>query len=127
MYFTDFTCLTLFIDGGAGTTAIGLLLGKPTIVVPFFGDQPFWGQMIHKAGAGPEPIPQKALTAEVLASGIEYCKTPAAQTAAQYLADQIRNEVRRYYRIGLGFHLSSHRMVNLLASNRSIVIFRYSR
>lgn len=23
--------------GGAGTTAIGLLLGKPTIVVPFFG------------------------------------------------------------------------------------------
>lgn len=29
--------------GGAGTTAIGLRMGKPTIIVPFFGDQPFWG------------------------------------------------------------------------------------
>jgi UDP:flavonoid glycosyltransferase YjiC (YdhE family) len=27
--------------GGAGTTAAGLKAGKPTIVVPFFGDQPF--------------------------------------------------------------------------------------
>jgi len=27
--------------GGAGTTAIGLKNGLPTIVVPFFGDQPF--------------------------------------------------------------------------------------
>jgi len=31
--------------GGAGTTAIGLFMGKPTIVVPFFGDQPFWGAL----------------------------------------------------------------------------------
>jgi hypothetical protein len=28
--------------GGAGTTAIGLKCGKPTMIVPFFGDQPFW-------------------------------------------------------------------------------------
>ena len=30
--------------GGAGTTAIGLKKGCPTVVVPFFGDQPFWGR-----------------------------------------------------------------------------------
>lgn len=35
--------------GGAGTTAIGLRMGKPTIVVPFFGDQPFWGELTCKA------------------------------------------------------------------------------
>ena len=29
--------------GGAGTTAIGLAKGCPTVVVPFFGDQAFWG------------------------------------------------------------------------------------
>jgi len=29
--------------GGAGTTAAGILAGRPTVVVPFFGDQPFWG------------------------------------------------------------------------------------
>lgn len=27
--------------GGAGTTAAGLRAGKPTIIVPFFGDQFF--------------------------------------------------------------------------------------
>ena len=30
--------------GGAGTTAIGLKKGCPTVVVPFFGDQHFWGR-----------------------------------------------------------------------------------
>lgn len=29
--------------GGAGTTAIGLAKGRATVVVPFFGDQGFWG------------------------------------------------------------------------------------
>ena len=31
--------------GGAGTTAIGLAKGRPTVVVPFFGDQAFWGTL----------------------------------------------------------------------------------
>jgi len=31
--------------------------GLPTIVVPFFGDQFFWGRIVADAGAGPEPIP----------------------------------------------------------------------
>jgi sterol 3beta-glucosyltransferase len=35
--------------GGAGTTAIGLKKGKPTAVVPFFGDQPFWGKQISSS------------------------------------------------------------------------------
>jgi sterol 3beta-glucosyltransferase len=30
--------------GGAGTTAVGLKYGRPTVVVPFFGDQKFWGR-----------------------------------------------------------------------------------
>jgi sterol 3beta-glucosyltransferase len=44
--------------GGAGTTAAGLLAGKPTIVCPFFGDQPFWGARVAALGVGPEPILQ---------------------------------------------------------------------
>lgn len=31
--------------GGAGTTTSGIALGKPTVVVAFFDDQPFWGQV----------------------------------------------------------------------------------
>src|SRR5690606_18098906 len=49
--------------GGAGTTAAGLRAGRPTVVCPFFGDQPFWGRRVHALGAGPESIPQRRLSA----------------------------------------------------------------
>lgn len=39
--------------GGAGTTSAGIAAGKPTVILPFFGDQPFWGDMVATAGAGP--------------------------------------------------------------------------
>lgn len=57
--------------GGAGTTAASLRAGVPTIVVPFFGDQPFWGQRVANLGVGPAPIPRKQLTAERLAQAID--------------------------------------------------------
>ncbi|KAI9737226.1 MAG: hypothetical protein M1818_005758 [Claussenomyces sp. TS43310] len=78
--------------GGAGTTATGIALGKPTVVVPFFGDQPFWGEMIHRGGAGPKPIPYKELTAQLLASSIEFALEPEAVEAAAKMAEQIQNE-----------------------------------
>ncbi|ROT34996.1 UDP-Glycosyltransferase/glycogen phosphorylase [Sodiomyces alkalinus F11] len=78
--------------GGAGTSAAGIRAGKPTIVVPFFGDQPFWGAMVHKAGAGPEPIPYKEFTAEKLAEAIRHCMKPETQNRAQELGARIREE-----------------------------------
>jgi sterol 3beta-glucosyltransferase len=56
--------------GGAGTTAAGLLAGRATVVCPFQGDQHFWGAAVHRAGAGPEPLPAKKLTAQELATAI---------------------------------------------------------
>lgn len=32
--------------GGAGTTVAGIASGCPTVIVPFFGDQPFWGAVV---------------------------------------------------------------------------------
>ncbi|PHH83711.1 hypothetical protein CDD82_4673 [Ophiocordyceps australis] len=78
--------------GGAGTTAAGIKAGKPTVVVPFFGDQPFWGSMIAKAKAGPEPIPYKALTAEKLAAAIRLCLESETKQRAQALGFKIRQE-----------------------------------
>ncbi|KAK6333509.1 hypothetical protein TWF718_011317 [Orbilia javanica] len=78
--------------GGAGTTAIGVALGKPTVIVPFFGDQPFWGSMVHRAGAGPEPVPFKEMTAEKLAASITFALSPEAQAAAGKIADKIKQE-----------------------------------
>ncbi|KAI2616664.1 glycosyltransferase family 28 domain-containing protein [Hypomontagnella submonticulosa] len=78
--------------GGAGTTAAGLAAGCPTIVIPFFGDQPFWGQMIARAGAGPNPIPYKKLTAEVLAESIVFALRPEVQEAAKEVARKMAEE-----------------------------------
>jgi sterol 3beta-glucosyltransferase len=52
--------------GGAGTTAEALKAGIPSIVIPFFGDQFFWGRQVFELGAGPEPIPRKKLTIDSL-------------------------------------------------------------
>ncbi|KLP20409.1 putative sterol glucosyltransferase [Fusarium fujikuroi] len=75
--------------GGAGTTACGLLNAKPTTIVPFFGDQPFWGNMVHAGGAGPAPIPFKALNSSNLAEAILFCLTPEASAAARQIADKM--------------------------------------
>jgi UDP:flavonoid glycosyltransferase YjiC (YdhE family) len=56
--------------GGAGTTAAGLRAGRPSVVIPFFADQPFWGRRVHALGVGPRPIPRKQLTAQGLADAI---------------------------------------------------------
>jgi sterol 3beta-glucosyltransferase len=61
--------------GGAGTTHYGVRAGIPSIIVPFFADQPFWGHRIKELGIGPEPIPRKKLTAERLAKAIEMAIT----------------------------------------------------
>jgi EryCIII-like glycosyltransferase len=57
--------------GGAGTTAASLRAGVPTVVVPFFADQPFWGWRVAELGVGPEPIPRRSLTVEQLANAIQ--------------------------------------------------------
>jgi UDP:flavonoid glycosyltransferase YjiC (YdhE family) len=79
--------------GGAGTTAAGLKCGKPTMIVPFFGDQPFWGAMVSKARAGAfECIPYKKLTAEILAEGIKQCMTEEARVNVAKIAKSIDEE-----------------------------------
>ena len=57
--------------GGAGTTAAGLRAGVPSILTPFFGDQPFWGQRVQALGVGPAPIPRPRLTIDRLAQAIQ--------------------------------------------------------
>lgn len=56
--------------GGAGTTAAGLRAGRPSVICPFLGDQPFWGAVVHARGVGPQPIPQRRLTVARLAEAI---------------------------------------------------------
>ncbi|MEN8144686.1 MAG: glycosyltransferase [Gemmatimonadota bacterium] len=79
--------------GGAGTTAAGLRAGCPTVVCPFFGDQPFWGARVHVLGAGPKPSPQKKLTPENLSAAIrEAVSDPAMRAAAEAVGEKLRAE-----------------------------------
>ncbi|KAG7425612.1 Sterol 3-beta-glucosyltransferase UGT80A2 [Fusarium oxysporum f. sp. raphani] len=78
--------------GGAGTTAAGIAAGQPTVIIPFFGDQPFWSQMVARAGAGPTSVPFKELTAEILAESITLALQPEVQEVAQEMAGHIAEE-----------------------------------
>ncbi|KAH7317209.1 hypothetical protein BKA65DRAFT_570670, partial [Rhexocercosporidium sp. MPI-PUGE-AT-0058] len=78
--------------GGAGTTSCGLKNARPTMIIPFFGDQQFWGNMVHTAGAGPAPVPHKLLDTQKLAQGLSYCLTEEAAVAAKKIALQMSTE-----------------------------------
>jgi sterol 3beta-glucosyltransferase len=79
--------------GGAGTTAAGLRAGVPTIIIPFFGDQPFWGRRVAELGVGTDPIPRKQLTSKRLAAAIHRAVNDRSiiQQAAD-LGEKIRAE-----------------------------------
>lgn len=79
--------------GGSGTTAMSLRAGIPSIIVPFFMDQPFWGQRVADLGVGPQPIPRKHLTVERLTAAITVATTdPEMQRRAAILGEHIRAE-----------------------------------
>lgn len=85
-------CSVVIHHGGAGTTAAGLAMGRPTVVVPFFGDQWFWGDMVARRGAGPKPIPFKQLTVERLTEAIAFALRPECREVAQEIADNMARE-----------------------------------
>lgn len=77
--------------GGSGTTAAGLRAGRPTLVCPVLGDQPFWAHQVHQRGAGPEPLPWRQLTADGLEPRLRRLVTEprfkeVAQTVSTLLA-----------------------------------------
>ncbi|KAM0358606.1 hypothetical protein ACHAO7_003691 [Fusarium culmorum] len=78
--------------GGAGTTACGLINGRPTTIVPFFGDQPFWGGVVASNGAGPLPIAYRSLSVDNLSEAIKFCLSPEARNSAEIIAAQMRQE-----------------------------------
>ena len=78
--------------GGAGTTVAGLRAGRPTLICPVLGDQPFWGHQVHRLGAGPAPIPQRQMTKQRLAPAIATLADQQTRRSAQDLGYLIRSE-----------------------------------
>lgn len=79
--------------GGLGTTATGLRAGVPSVIVPFFGDQPFWGRHVAALGVGPDPIPRTKLTSNTMASAMKRATTDQLmQEAARDMAANLASE-----------------------------------
>ncbi len=79
--------------GGVGTTAAGLAAGIPSIVTPFFADQPFWGQRVYDLGVGPKPIARRRLTVDNLTEAIRQTVSDVEmRKRAASLGERIRAE-----------------------------------
>lgn len=48
----------------------------PTTIIPFFGDQTFWGEQVYARGVGPAPIPVDDFSLEKLIDAIRFMLDP---------------------------------------------------
>ncbi|KAK8639211.1 hypothetical protein V6N13_137602 [Hibiscus sabdariffa] len=85
-------CVAVVHHGGAGTTAAGLKAACPTTIVPFFGDQPFWGERVHGRGVGPAPIPVEEFSLDRLVHAIHFMLDPEVKRRAVELAKDMEGE-----------------------------------
>jgi UDP:flavonoid glycosyltransferase YjiC (YdhE family) len=96
--------------GGSGTTGAALRAGVPSVVVPYFFDQPLWAQRVARLGAGARPLPRRKLTAERLAAALgEVVNDPATLDRARALSQRLRSEdgVARAVRL-IDDHVAAH-------------------
>jgi UDP:flavonoid glycosyltransferase YjiC (YdhE family) len=78
--------------GGAGTTAAAVRAGIPSVIVPFYGDQPFWARCLHRQGVAPPAVERKAITADRLASALAATQETAMIQRAIALGSVVRAE-----------------------------------
>lgn len=79
--------------GGAGTTALGLRHGRPTLAIPAVADQFFWGHRLSAIGVGPPPVPLRRLSRARLAERLRaLAATQAYATRAAAIGSALRHE-----------------------------------
>jgi UDP:flavonoid glycosyltransferase YjiC (YdhE family) len=79
--------------GGAGTTAAALRAGVPSVIIPFFFDQPFWARRVEQLGAGVRCAASTKVTAEQLAAALDKVTTDTSlRQRAAALGEKIRAE-----------------------------------
>ena len=79
--------------GGAGTTAAAVRAGVPSVVVPFFADQPFWASRLSDLRIAPRPVSRRSLTAARLADAIRAATSdPGMKRRALLAGDRVRAE-----------------------------------
>ena len=71
--------------GGAGTTHAAARAGTPSVIIPFFADQPWWGNLLFSKGLSPKPIPVNKVTAAKLTKALNQAMqlTPALRDVSR--------------------------------------------
>ena len=101
--------------GGAGTTAAGVLACRPTLVIPFGGDQPFWAMRVRMLGIGPKPIRREKLTAGKMAKALHNLVTVKAyRVAARELGERMCMENG----VGIASNIIEHEVEKWLREDR---------
>ena len=95
--------------GGAGTTAAALLAGRPQVICPFTGDQPFWSARMQSIGVATEPVAQRRITAERLINAVEATRsdTTMPRTAAE-IGELVRSEGGTHRAVELLVEVTAH-------------------
>lgn len=105
-------CVAVCHHGGAGTTSAGLrhalvstpldlvqtcgmlttVCVQPSVLLSFFGDQPFWGKVVAAAGAGPSSIPASQADVAYLVDAFTMALLPTTRSRVEELAKRINAE-----------------------------------
>ena len=85
-------CRGVVHHGGAGTTHTAATTGVPSMALPVFADQHFWGRRLAASGVGPRPLPLRRLEAHAFAGRLRTLCSGAHDDAATALGRRLRSE-----------------------------------
>ncbi|MBX7195161.1 MAG: glycosyltransferase, partial [Sandaracinaceae bacterium] len=86
-------CRGMVHHGGAGTTQAACMAGRPSVIVPFLGDQPFWASRLRSLGIAPEAVPRRSLDARRLAGAMRALDADReARPRAEAIGRRMREE-----------------------------------
>lgn len=78
--------------GGSGTTHSACRAGVPSVVLPFAGDQFFWGHQLARMGLAEAPVPTTKLNPGVIKRAIQYADSTGTRSRASALAGTMSQE-----------------------------------
>ena len=86
-------CCAVVHHGGAGTTGAALRAGRPSLIVPFMVDQPWWAERLYEQGLGPQALKPRRLTAGRFAHALKaLVRNEAFRHRCQAVAEQMARE-----------------------------------
>ena len=86
-------CRALVHHGGAGTVAAGLQAGKPSLIVPFIADQPWWAERLREQGLGPAALKPGKISTKLFARAIrELVDNKEWSERCEAVSEHMRNE-----------------------------------